>query len=404
MNKLKAASLSPNGAILLAAVFTLFAVPLRTFQYLNCLDPENGFWMVRDVTVPVLYALVIAVAVFAFFISLFSGIMPKPEFSKQKDIPFGVASVLMAAGFAWDAFVNVRTAFATYNGIVDTEELSLMYQLVSSGTIARVGQVLFAVLSVVYLCFFSISKLAGSDLYTEHRVLALSPVLWGVCRLLVHFVEPISYKNVSQLLLEICLVVFAMIFWFAFARIASGVNPDSSMWLFFFGGITAAFLGFVCALAPFILILTGRGDLLPETRPMQYVDLAFAIFTTCALFNAMPKTVDKNSKDEFTEEPAPELPEGFEETSFGKKAKKARAQKESKEEVAKRKEAERQEKAYLAARAAAEENGTLADPFEDTGVGVAEVDVDAPKPGKAESFWKPVSGDSGEHFVVMDEE
>ncbi|MBQ2016831.1 MAG: hypothetical protein II207_07505, partial [Clostridia bacterium] len=85
MNKLKAASLSPNGAIILAAVFTLFAVPLRTFQFLNCLDPETGFWTVRDVTVPVLYALVIGVAVFAFFISLFSGIMPKPEFSKQKD-------------------------------------------------------------------------------------------------------------------------------------------------------------------------------------------------------------------------------------------------------------------------------------------------------------------------------
>lgn len=404
MNKLKAASLSPNGAVILAAVFTLFAVPLRTFQFLNCLDPETGFWTVRDVTVPVLYALVIAVAVLAFCISLFSGIMPKPEFSKQKDMPLGIASILMAAGFAWDAFANVRTAFMTYNGMMATEDLSLMYQLISSGTIARALQVIFAVLSVVYLCFFSVSKLAGSDLYTEHRVLALSPVVWGVCRLLVHFVEPISYKNVSQLLLEICLVVFAMIFWFAFARIASGVNPDSSMWLFFFGGITAAFLGYVCALAPFILIVTGRGDLIPDTRPMQYVDLAFAIFATCALFNAMPKTVGLNSRDEFVEEEAPELPEGFEETSFAKKAKKARAEKESKEEKAKRREAERQEKAYLAARAAAEENGTLGDPFEDTGAGVAEVDVDAPKPGKAESFWKPVSDDSGEHFVVTDEE
>ena len=102
MNKLKAASLSPNGAIILAAVFTLFAVPLRTFQFLNCMDPETGFWTVRDVTVPVLYAPVIAVAVFAFFISLFSGIMPKPEFSKQRDIPLGVSGLLMALGFAWD--------------------------------------------------------------------------------------------------------------------------------------------------------------------------------------------------------------------------------------------------------------------------------------------------------------
>ncbi|MEE1299207.1 MAG: hypothetical protein UHI93_01550, partial [Acutalibacteraceae bacterium] len=346
MNKLKAASLSPNGAIILAAVFTLFAVPLRTFQFLNCLDPETGFWTVRDVTVPVLYALVIGVAVFAFFISLFSGIMPKPEFSKQKDIPLGVSALLMALGFAWDAFANVRIAIATYAGLGENEELSMAYQLISSGTLGRFGQVLFAVLSVVSLLFFGISKLTGTTLYENHKVLALSPVVWGVFRLLVHFVEPISYKNVSQLLLEILLVVFAMIFWFAFARIASGVNPDSSMWLFFFGGITAAFLGYVCALAPFILLITGQGHLIPPSRPMQFVDLAFAIFATCALFNAMPKTVGINSRDEFREEEAPELPEDFESTKLGRKNKK-KAEKLSREERAR-------EKARLKAEAAQE--------------------------------------------------
>ncbi|MBO7690871.1 MAG: hypothetical protein J6T14_08600 [Clostridia bacterium] len=392
MKTLKAASLSPNGAIILAAVFTLFAVPLRTFQYLNCLDPETGFWTVRDVTVPVLYALVIAVAVFAFFISLFSGIMPKPEFSKQKDTPFGVAAILMGLGFASDAFFCVRDIITTYNSIVPSEDLSLGYQLISSGTIGRCGQALFAVLSVVYLAFLAVAKLTGTALHESHKLLALSPVLWGVFRLLVHFVEPISYKNVSQLLLEICLVVFAMIFWFAFARLSSGVNAESSMWLFFFGGITAAFLGFVCALAPFILILTGKASLIPPSRPMQYVDLAFAIFATCALFNAMPKTVGLNSRDEFKEEPAPEVPGKM--TRAERKRERARLEKEAAEE-----------RAYqLAAMAATAEDGTIRSAFEDTGADVAEVDVDAPNPGRTESFWKSVDEDDGEHFVVTDEE
>lgn len=404
MNKLKAASLSPNGAIILAAVFTLFAVPIRTFQYLNCLDPETGFWAVRDVTVPVLYGLVIAVAAFAFVISLFSGIMPKPEFSKQKDVPLGVASLLMVLGFLWDAFANVRQAILTYGEMSASEELSLTYQLISSGTIGRFGQVLFAILSAVSLLFFGISKLTGKALYESHKLLALSPVVWGVFRLLVHFVEPISYKNVSQLLLEIMLVVFAMIFWFAFARIASGVNPDGSMWLFFFGGITAAFLGYVCALAPFILILTGRGDLIPASRPMQYVDLAFAIFATWALFNAMPKTVDLNSRDEFHEEDAPEVPEEYENAGLKVKGRK-KSRQEKALEKAKAKAEANEDLAYRAAAAAAvNEDGVLENPFEDTGIGVDEVDVEAPVPGKAESFWKPVSDENGEHFVVTDEE
>ena len=408
MNKLKAAALSPNGAILLAAVFTLFAVPLRTYQYLHCLDPETGFWAVRDVTLPVLYALVIAVAVFAFFISLFSGIMPKPEFSKTKDRPFAVAALLGSLGFLIDAVMNIRTMILTMGGLSENEDLTMTYQLISSGTLARGFQVLFAVLSAVYLVFVGISKWAGSDLYSARKLLALSPVMYGVCRLLVHFVEPISYKNVSQLLLEICLLVFAMIFWFAFARIASGVNADSSMWLFFFGGITGAFLGYVCALAPFMLILTGRGDLIPDSRPMQYADLTFAIFATCALFNAMPKTVNVNSRDEFHEEEAPVLEDGIEETSAGKAAKKAAPKKMTREERQREKvrlaREERERRAYAAAKAAAEEDGVLPEAFADTGVNVAEVDVDAPRPGKAESFWKPVADDSGEHFVVSDGE
>ncbi len=141
---------------------------------------------------------------------------------------------------------------------------------------------------------------------------------------------------------------------------------------------------------------------------MQFVDLAFAIFATCALFNAMPKTVGLNSRDEFKEEEAPELPEGFENTKLGRGNKK-KAEKLSREERAREKarlKAEAaQERAYLAAaEAATNEDGTLADPFEDTGAGVAEVDVDAPNPGKAESFWKPVSDSDGEHFVISEEE
>ncbi|MDO5452709.1 MAG: hypothetical protein Q4F20_03090, partial [Eubacteriales bacterium] len=108
------------------------------------------------------------------------------------------------------------------------------------------------------------------------------------------------------------------------------------------------------------------------------------------------------------EEEAPELPEDFESTRLGRKNRK-KAEKLNREERAREKarlKAEAaQERAYLAAAEAARgEDGILENPFEDTGAGVNEVDVDAPKPGKAESFWKPVSDDDGEHFVVTDKE
>ena len=59
--------------------------------------------------------------------------MPKPELSTKRDIPWGVASILMALGFLWDAFANVRLAMLSYANITDTAELSMTYQLISSG-------------------------------------------------------------------------------------------------------------------------------------------------------------------------------------------------------------------------------------------------------------------------------
>ena len=394
-------------ALLTAGIAAVIAVALRIYELAVTIDPDTGFWQYSDPTQFIMYALLLVVLVVAFVFGSVKKQTASPTILTEPDIGTGICAALVTAAFLYDGVVGIIRLTAL-SADFDPYAMTLGYFIISTGFLAKIFQILFAILSAVWFGLYSADRFAGTNLCRKLGAMAINPVLWGVARLLIAFVTPIKFKNVSQLLLEILLVVFAMIFWFAFARIASGVNPDSSMWLFFFGGITAAFLGYVCALAPFILLITGQGHLIPESRPMQFVDLAFAIFATCALFNAMPKTVGLNSRDEFKEEEAPELPEGFENTKLGRGNKK-KAEKLSREERAREKarlKAEAaQERAYLAAaEAATNEDGTLKDPFEDTGAGVAEVDVDAPNPGKAESFWKPVSDRDGEHFVISEEE
>ncbi|MBR5977297.1 MAG: hypothetical protein IK046_05865, partial [Clostridia bacterium] len=118
----------------------------------------------------------------------------------------------------------------------------------------------------------------------------LAPIFWAMSRLVADFVNPANFKNVSQLLFEIGMLCFAMVFFHSFARIASEINSDHSMWILWFTGVMGALLAFICALAPVILAITGKGDLIPDKYPVRYCDLGLGLFISAFLFTVTPLT------------------------------------------------------------------------------------------------------------------
>lgn len=295
---LKIGSLSPVGMMVIAAVATLAAVPLRTFQLTNLIDPETGFWLSRDLTVPILYILTAVVLVLSFFLTLLSGTLSKPTFPEKRSVPMGVVSLLAAVAFAYE---NVTLLMGSIRSIQNYRAggfaLSGSY-LMSSGIGPSLLQAVFGLLAALYLMIVAICLFQGNGAYKKSRILALSPVLWAIFRLMVQFVNPIRYQNVSQLLFEIIFLCFAMIFFLSFARLASGVNENSSMWVLYFSGIASAFVGFIVALAPFALLVTGKSAYICPSYPMSFAILAYSLFATGVLMFNMPVTIPADDAGE----------------------------------------------------------------------------------------------------------
>ena len=288
MNKKgKGGTMTPYTAFLVAAVLAVVALPLRTYQLANLINPDTGFWEVRDETSYILYGLIAVIAIVSFIFSKFSKDLKGTEFREEKNIWLAVTSGLLGLGLLVDAYgqaVIIRKIAGTYN----PDSVSLGFFLMSTGVLTKGFQVLFALLSAVYAGVLAVSNFKGDGQYKEYRMLALSPALWTVCRMLFFFVEPISYRNVSQMFMEIIYLIFAMVFFLVFARIASGVNPPEKPWLLFFTGITASFVAAICALAPFALTITGRSYFVATEHPLQYADLTSAIFIVTVLLSNLP--------------------------------------------------------------------------------------------------------------------
>lgn len=297
MNKLKISSLSPQPLAVIMAIATLFGVPIRTFQLLNYIDSTTGFWAVENFTVPILYALCIIITVISLGIAFFSGIMPTPDFAEKRNIPLGITSLFLTFAFLIDAISQMGTYITIFGNYVPEQYDSFFTYLVSTGSLALTCQSLFALFSAFYFALVGFSSFLGNSNYAKTRVLAVSPVVWGICRMIYFFANPISYRNVSQLLLEMATLTFALMFYISFARIASKVNEESSMWILWFSGSAGAFFGYVSALAPFILLITGKGEFISPSYPIEYTDLAFALFATVTLLSNLPRTIKSNTEN-----------------------------------------------------------------------------------------------------------
>ena len=292
MKSLKFKNLSPTPLLIVLAVFVFITVPLRVFQLCNCVDPETGFWAARDFTVLSVYIICALFCLVSFFMTFFSGIISKPTFHEEKNIPLGVCTAIFVVGLLVQSILNVSKVITIFSSFVASETQSLANYLISSGGLMMVFEIIFGILAAVYFCFVTISSFTGRNSFQANKLLALTPALWAMFRMIYHFIDPVNFKNVSQLFLQLIMLAFASVFFLSFARIASDIHADKSMWIFWFTGTCAALFAYVAALAPFILVITGKGNLIPAAYPLQFSDLGLALFITSFLFTVTPLTAD----------------------------------------------------------------------------------------------------------------
>lgn len=263
----------------LFAVLTavLIAVPLRVYQYFKLINPETGFYDSTDFSVVVLYAvLAIAMIVCIVFSYIKHNSLKVTEIGKNSKIYICV-SILMAIGAAADSF-SILSDYISLFSAGTSGALNVSEYVSAQGGSLMLIQAVFGIISAVYFAVSGISALNKSNNAPKLKLLAIFPVAWCIFRLLFRFKRTISFVNVSDLLLEMFMIVFVMMFFLALAQVNSKFDAQTVFWKLFAYGLPAVMFSLVCFLPRIILILTGSSEQLNQTYLPNFSDLTFAVY------------------------------------------------------------------------------------------------------------------------------
>ena len=287
MNKIKGSSSAVKMKYLLFvfAAAVLVALPTRVYQLLALVDASNGFYKESDVTIPVLYAVMAVFGLLFLVLSFVSKEVPSPKLPTGKNPVLGIASFVMVAGLGADMFSILQKIIPANQGSSAIFVSLLKSNLSKNGGTFTILEFAFAFFAIIYFIVFGISHLNGKASYKEFKLLALAPLCWSMTVLVTKLMNAISFIKVSELLFEIFMFVFAMLFFLTFARISSGVFTEDSMWGIYGYGLVTAFLAAVVTIPRIVIALVGLDAV--EGNEFNFAHLTVFVFILAYIFASL---------------------------------------------------------------------------------------------------------------------
>lgn len=268
-NKILNSGFGIGNVIFVAAL--IIALPLRIYQYSSgVIEPVTGFFATNDFSVYVLYG-VIALAMAA---SIGLGFINRKkltyEINAQKNPLLGTASAIAALSIILDAVFTLNVVGTIEAGAAASAEQTAYYVVIA--------QAVFSLLSALFFAVLCINSFMGKTLASELRLLSLAPVLWAMLRMVSRFMRTISFVRVSELLFEMFMLAFLIMFFMNFAQCNSKVNDENCAWKLAAYGLPAALLALLCFVPREILLLVGKREILYGESVTEFSDLAVALF------------------------------------------------------------------------------------------------------------------------------
>lgn len=287
MNKIKGSSSAIKMKYLLFvfAAAVLVSLPTRVYQLLALVDASNGFFKESDVTVPVLYAIVVVFSLIFLVLSFISKEVPSPKLPAGKNPVLGVASFVITAGLGWDMFATLGEIIPVNQGSAGIFISLLRNNIAQAGGAFTILKFVFAFFAIIYFIVFGISHLNGKASYKEFKLLALSPLCWSMTMLVTKLMNAISFIKVSELLFEIFMFVFVMLFLLTFARISSGVFTEDSMWGIYGYGLTASLLTAIVTIPRIVILVVGLDAV--EGYEFNFAHFALLVFIMAYVFASL---------------------------------------------------------------------------------------------------------------------
>lgn len=272
----------------------LVAVPLRVYQYFNVLEPDTGFYSKTDFSVYAIYILLGAAMLIGVIIPMINKKKMIAVPSIKKSPVFLAVSIVLAITLIIDSAGQLMDYFDLYD-VANTAGTAVSDYVKSQGGSLLLLQSVSGAVAAVYFFVSGLSVGLGNSDGSRLKLLALTPVLWCIFKLLYRFKRTISFINVSDLLLELFEIVFLMIFFLALAQTTAKIDVKSIFWKNFAYGVPAAMFALMCFLPRLIVMISGNSELLNAHHGIAFSDFGVAVYI---IYNLLSRAKAQTSEPE----------------------------------------------------------------------------------------------------------
>lgn len=280
-NKILNSGFGIGNIIFIAAL--IIALPLRIYQYSSgVIEPVTGFFTANNFSVYALYAVVALAAVAVVALGFINRKKLVYEIGAQKNPLLGTASAIAALSIILDAVFSLNIVGTLETGVTETTASTghTTYYVV-------IAQAVFSLLAALFFAVLCINSFMGKTLASELRILSLAPVIWTMLRMVVRFMRTISFIRVSELMFEMFMLAFLIMFFMNFAQCNSKVNDENCAWKLAAYGLPAALLALICFVPRMILLIVGKSDIIYTESVTEFSDLATALFVVATVLTKL---------------------------------------------------------------------------------------------------------------------
>lgn len=295
MNSIKGSANNIKNSILfiILAVGGALSLAVRIWQVFNIIEPETGFFSKSSVSITILYALLTATSVLLLVFSYIVPKVPKTTMLKGKHYGLSLASLFVSLTLILNS-INRFSDFGKTYVSYDYAQQTFMRYLLSSGALPKLLEGIFAGLSVIFFLCLAIEYSGAKNMNcSKLKFLAVCPMFWQTFRIVQRFTRTISFVNVSDLLLELFMIAFAMMFFMNFAQMCVKINYKGIMNKILGYGLICALFSFVVALPRLVLMIFDK-SLIVVSSPLEWCDISISLFIVSYLFAMHKKPMEDN--------------------------------------------------------------------------------------------------------------
>ena len=285
--------------LLIFSSFTAVAVILRTLQLAFFIESSTGFHKNNGnngYIAIVIYALYFVFAIGTYLlVNFFSKIQPSSRPDTGKSPILAVISLVLSAFFLLSSASTV--VFSDFTQSIASSALSLLTGLFS-------------------FFFFLLYGIGGWVKIKLPSGFTIAPIIYFVYRLVMSFINYTGVSNISENILDIVFLCFAVLFFLLHGKILSGIEVRKSCRQIFSFGLLTFFFGCLNSLPPVLTVALGREAELhsmPSLATLGYLLFGiYALVFTLYLYKGKSRTAVEGRKgetetEELPNESAPEI-------------------------------------------------------------------------------------------------